>query len=80
MLCHFPELFSSKWGAALIRAFADRLLELKQFEADGWKLWETASKSHIISGAGHGMAGITGIGYEMLRYACPDQIHSLLLP
>lgn len=42
----------------LIFRLGQRLLELKKFQADGYTLWKTVSKRHIISGAGHGMIGI----------------------
>lgn len=44
---------------ALIRRCADRLLRTKTLvQPDGVLLWDTLGKKRIISGAGHGMAGI----------------------
>jgi len=58
VLCSFPELQRKPQVKQLTASLADRLLELKTFEADGAKLWKTISPRHHISGAGHGMAGI----------------------
>ena len=58
LLCSYPEFYQKQQVKALIAAIADRLLELRTFEADGFRLWKTVSARHLISGAGHGMAGI----------------------
>lgn len=55
-LCRFDEYISHK---NIIRSAADRLMELKNFEYHGHVLWKTLSDiPRVISGGGHGMAGI----------------------
>lgn len=58
LLCSYPEFYQKQQVKSLIAEIADRLLELRTFEADGFRLWKTVSERHLISGAGHGMAGI----------------------
>ena len=41
-----------------IACAAKRLLELQTFQENGLRLWETINNKHVISGYGHGMAGI----------------------
>lgn len=53
VLYRFPELEGEK----LIRCAADQLMELRTDSAKG-KLWTTTDSRYLISGAGHGMAGI----------------------
>ncbi len=60
VICDIPGLAARNDAKDVVTILADRLLELKTFAADGYILWETVSKRHIISGAGHGMAGIAG--------------------
>ena len=56
VLCRFDEYKTEK---ELIKALADRLIELKYFEHSGKILWKTIKNStRPVSGAGHGMAGI----------------------
>ncbi|MCR5237229.1 MAG: hypothetical protein K6E34_08545 [Lachnospiraceae bacterium] len=57
-LCAYTELRGVSSARELIAAGAARLMELKNFNADGHTLWNTISKRHLISGAGHGMMGI----------------------
>lgn len=55
-LCRFEEYREHK---KIIRSAADRLLELKTFEYHGFTLWKTLNDfPRIISGGGHGMAGM----------------------
>lgn len=55
-LCRFDEYRSY---TKIIRSAADRLLELKDFEYHGYVLWKTLTDTpRVISGGGHGMAGI----------------------
>ncbi|MBQ7732461.1 MAG: type 2 lantipeptide synthetase LanM [Synergistaceae bacterium] len=55
-LCRFDEYRKHE---NIIRSAAERLLELKNFKYHGHTLWQTLSGTpRIISGGGHGMAGI----------------------
>ena len=55
-LCRFDEY---RKYTKIIRSAADRLLELKDFEYHGHVLWKTLTDfPRVISGGGHGMAGI----------------------
>ena len=55
-LCRFDEYRSY---TKIIRSAADRLLELKDLEYHGHVLWKTLTDvPRVISGEGHGMAGI----------------------
>lgn len=57
-LCAYPELSADPRARELTAFGAGRLMELKNFNTDGHTLWNTISKRHLISGAGHGMMGI----------------------
>ena len=64
VLCSYTELSREEHVTELIRSLSNRLVALKSFEADGFKLWKTVSDRHIISGAGHGMMGIAHSLYK----------------
>lgn len=80
VLYRLPELRNE----ALIRRFADRLLEKKTLSTKlGYNIWHTAGKARGISGAGHGQAGIgvalwnawQVLGDEKYRQASLDCFH-----
>ena len=55
-LCRFEEYRAHK---NIVRLAADRLLELKDFKYHDYVLWKTLPETpRVISGGGHGMAGI----------------------
>jgi lantibiotic modifying enzyme len=56
VLCRFEEY---RGHTTALRRAADRILELKTFEYKGHVLWKTLPDTpRLLSGAGHGMAGI----------------------
>ena len=57
-LVRFPELLESASGKTVLRRAAERLIALRGFQEGSFTLWRTVSPRHLISGAGHGMAGI----------------------
>ena len=57
-LCRFDRLRDDPRTRSLVERLASRLVELRTFEADGQTLWQTVSPTRLISGSGHGMAGI----------------------
>ena len=57
-LVRFPELLESASGKTVLRRAAERLMALRGFQEGSFTLWRTVSPHHLISGAGHGMAGI----------------------
>ena len=57
-LVRFPELLESVSGKTVLRRAAERLMALRGFQEGSFTLWRTVSPRHLISGAGHGMAGI----------------------
>ena len=63
-LCDCPEYSGDPLALDIIGECSERLMELKSFDADGKALWETISKRHQISGAGHGMIGIAYALYK----------------
>ena len=57
-LCSYPELYERDDVKEVIRQVSVRLMKLKTFREDGFTLWKTVSENHLVSGAGHGSAGI----------------------